>query len=142
MKKLILLFFVLSVAALLMTGCLEVDKVTGGGWFTKCICGEEVKVTFGFNAQDKGDGIYSGQFQLVEHRKDGLDFHVNDMWGLWDNNINAVTFNGATKEDVPVCVTVWDEGEPGPDAGDMIAILYGLFPYYYGNIDGGNIQFH
>ena len=56
-------------------------------------------------------------------------------------------FSGLTKDGVQVVVYVTDHGEPGPDAGDYIAVYYDISPQFEpptwdGNLVKGNIQIH
>ena len=174
MKKLLKFAVCLALLVMVMvlfTGC----KVTGGGWFIDGYYGdngndngngsgsmsvrggnEETKCTFGFNAQ--GTEIdkrwkFKGQFQFKEHKKGGMKIHIDDMVLLLDFD-SVVLFGGTDKEgEVGVAVAVTDMGEPGPGAGDAIAIWYDLdvsslfdppswVPDWGGVIQGGNIQVH
>ena len=154
MKK--LLKFAVCLALLVMvvalfTGC--ADKATGGGWFYDECTGN--KCTFGFNAQLKdnqgavnNDKIYTGQFQFKD-LETGQKIHLGEMIfiepenGYFDDTI--ALFEGTDKDGNLVEVAVEDQGEPGADAGDGIAIGYYDGTQYwewYGTLEGGNIQAH
>jgi hypothetical protein len=154
MKKLIkpiVCLAILLVAIALLTGCVE--KANGGGWFIDEITGN--KCTFGFNANLKdntgavnNDKIYTGQFQFKDHET-GQKIHLNEMAYIYPENGNfddtIALFEGTDKDGYFVYVIVEDQGEPGSDAGDGIAIEYYDGTQYwewYGTLEGGNIQAH
>ena len=136
---------ILLMVVVLFTGC----KVTGGGWFLDVVEEEETKCTFGLNAQgewDEGVGwfVYKGQFQFNDHAGTKIHVEVMQMTQFGDD---YAEFSGVAKSGEAVIVWVEDHGEPGPDAGDYIAIWINglpLFdpPSYEGEILGGNIQVH
>ena len=134
---------ILLLAIALMTGC--VDKATGGGWFYDC---DGDKCTFGFNAQRTEGNVYKGQFQFQDHGN-RMKIHIDEM--MFFSDLGIVWFGGTDKEGKGVVVAVTDMGEPGPGAGDSIAIWYDIFdfssppsllPDWVGVIEGGNIQLH
>ena len=154
---LVILLFVIA----LTTGCIGyVSKATGGGWFID----EETqhKCTFGFNVNLKdnpgavqNDKTFTGQFQFKDHGT-GTKIHLDEITYIEPDDSmtvnNIAYFEGWDKGGNFVVVAVLDLGEPGPDAGDCIAIWYNPDPDtfdpdidppdWYGTLGGGNIQAH
>lgn len=157
MKKLIkpiVCLAILLVVIALTTGCIGyVSKATGGGWFID----EETqhKCTFGFNVNLKdnpgavqNDKTLTGKLQFKDHET-GVKIHLDEMTYIEPDsmtvNDNIAYFEGWDKDGNFVKVAVQDLGEPGPDAGDGIAIEYYDGTQYwewYGTLEGGNIQAH
>ena len=156
--------FKIALAIILMVGLLAgtmgCKKTTGGGWFIDEFTGN--KVTFGFNAQPVGEPWIDpygnwyrdakGQFQLIDHgAKIRIHGTFTTTWAedgtnetdfvSYDASVNGVGGYG-------VCVLLRDYGEPGPSAGDAIAIpwvrdSFGNVVYdAQGYLGGGNIQVH
>ncbi|MCD4841921.1 MAG: hypothetical protein K8R08_07975 [Methanosarcinales archaeon] len=142
LKTVIISLVALTAVMALTIGCIDSGKANGGGMF---IDQNEHKVTFGFNAQGDGCDTFKGQFQLVDHET-GQKIHVSEMYRVDVDNDEA-KFKGFTKDGVQVIVYVTDHGEPGPDAGDYIAVYYDISPQcepptWDGNLVKGNIQIH
>jgi len=153
-RKLALSILLVAVLALVGTGCVGGDKVTGGGRFTDGLTGH--KITFGFNAQpvpvDELNGSVfvkaKGQFQLVDHdaksRIHGTftgTYIVPSEYASWFSGRCSV--NG--EDDVYFEVTAADDDKSGLGVGDGIFIKVGYpFPFltYAGYLEGGNIQVH
>ena len=166
--KYLICLAILLIIIVLMIGCcgVTIDKVTGGGWFTddggvspdpsviSVRNTNDVKCTFGFNAQEKdnpgaekNDRVFTGQFQFKEHTKKGVKIHLSEMiwFDGWSWDGTEATFGGTDKNGNDVEVTVIDNGEPGANSGDWISItLYsdGVEKTWSGELEGGNIQVH
>jgi hypothetical protein len=122
----------------LLTGC--ADKATGGGWFYTG-CGEENKVTFGFNAQLVEEGVYKGQFQAKNHGT-GEKFHMSEITFAFALGDFVGYFSGVDKDENKVKVTITDLGQPGAYIGDSIRIWNDEYGTWAGSLEGGNIQLH
>ena len=128
-------------------------KTTGGGWFTDG-CGEGAhKVTFGFTAMPTDEGCSAkGQFQLVDHGdKPPTILHGEFDDVDWVNDLDYTRFYGkctikGEEGEFDLEVKFYDEGEPGPSAGDKIKVkIHGWDGGgwdYSGELEGGNVQFH
>ena len=128
----------LVIVLALFAGC--ADKATGGGWFYEG-CGEENKVTFGFNAQRVEEGVYKGQFQAVNHGT-REKFHMDKITLAGALGDVIVNFSGEDKDEWWVNVTVSDMGEPGASEGDWIIIIHEEYGTWADSLEGGNIQLH
>ena len=148
LKTVVISLVILTAAMALTVGC--IGMANGGGMF---IDQNGHKVTFGFNAKAIDDETFKGQFQLVDHET-GQKIHVSEMLVLVGPcefrgvhvGSNEAWFGGETNDGAIVGVHVIDNGEPGPDEGDYIAVYYNddLFnhPSWSGNLVKGNIQIH
>ena len=135
LKTVLISLVILTAAMALTVGC--IGMANGGGMF---IDQNGHKVTFGFNAKAIDEDTFKGKFNLVDHAT-GQKIHVSEMLAVGVEDTEAI-FMGETNDGVPVVVHVIDNGEPGPDEGDYIAVYYeGLEPSsWYGNLVKGNIQ--
>ena len=151
LKTVIISLVALTAVMALTVGCIEYyGMANGGGMF---IDQNDHKVTFGFNAQTNDGETFKGQFQLVDHTT-GQKIHISEMevvgMGVDPEGYDYAGFGGFTNDGVPIVVFVTDYGEPGPDAGDHIAVWYGSVPgpgpvpepTWYGELVKGNIQIH
>ena len=149
LKTVVISLVILTAAMALTVGC--IGMANGGGMF---IDQNGHKVTFGFNAKAIDDETFKGQFQLVDHET-GQKIHVSEMQGVFmgpyefgDVHVgpNEAWFGGLDDDEVPVLVNVIDNGEPGPDEGDYIAVYYDddMYdePSWSGYLVKGNIQIH
>jgi len=154
--KLALIVALVAVLALAGVGCDTGAKVTGGGWFNDSMNGvydsatdtwSGNRVNFGFNAQVDKNGEVKGQFQLIDHDANinlhGTFDHM-DILGLWGGVCVVKGIGSVNGEDVPFELSCIDAGEPGPSAGDMVAVwVYADSPLFYsGYLEGGNVQVH
>lgn len=149
--KLTTVLALLLLVALMVVG-VGCSKATGGGWF---LDEEGDLVTFGFTAQpvdsDEVEGTIAakGQFQLVDHStKPPTRIHgtftatdaATDEWASVFEGTCSIDGEGGHA----LVVGFRDEGEPGPDAGDAIAVYVDGDddPLYEAYLGGGNIRVH
>ena len=146
LKTVLISLVILTAAMALTVGC--IGMANGGGMF---IDQNGHKVTFGFNAKANDDETFKGQFQLVDHET-GQKIHVSEMlvlvgpyeYGEVHVGPNEAYFAGETNDGAIVGVHVIDNGEPGPDEDDYIAVYYDddMYdePSWSGYLVKGNIQ--
>jgi len=142
--KRIMMFALFIVAALLLTGCFEPAKYTGGGSLDSVVCGEKANVGFVFNGckeeptanfvyQDKADGVKMKGGEILE-------------WSPFSNELK-LTYTSMNKDypgDGVVKITVGDWGE-GNEPHGFVKIKVKSGPYDdYENwaIIDGNVQRH
>ncbi len=149
-----------------------IQQVTGGGWFLAANnCSPEIsKKTFGFNAEDRGDGVFTGNVEYDEHDPWGPGFGFPEFDHGFPHvhgyEIDSLLITGNTAVIIGQCrlngfpgpygfrVTVVDNGEPGTEDTFSIRISTGI-PYsdssmFYSASNelgfpdngGGNIQIH
>jgi hypothetical protein len=140
LSKYMALVMILLLSVVLMTGCYMDDKVTGGGRFES----EDLKCTFGFNAQGEGwlcDGVeVKGQLQFNDHA--GNKIHIA-VATLEDVGNNTYELTGIDKNDDEIMVWVTDNGQPGLDDGDYIKVKnVTQSKFWAGELVGGNIVIH
>lgn len=152
-RRLLTLLPVSLVALLLFTGC--AIKFTGGGWIVSASGVEGEKATFGFTFDGPAgrfqgsyhdEGLWNGE--EVRLRGTGVvsfagpDFDNNCM----DATLSYESQNPRLRGSGELELTACDDGEPGPSAGDDIAIIVISGPYSGysdgGDIMGGNLQAH
>ena len=164
-NKTILVSFVLLLAVTLLVPIAFAEKpiiqqVTGGGWFlagNNCNPEEISKKTFGFNAEDRGDGVFTGNVEYDEHNPWG-DFdhgyphvHGYEITSLFISGTTATIegncwINGDKDTVRAFTVVVTDVGEPG--TYDTFSISIPSIPYSasgqlgFPDNGGGNIQIH
>ncbi|GAI13239.1 unnamed protein product [marine sediment metagenome] len=140
LSKYMALVMILLLSVVLMTGCYMDDKVTGGGRFES----EDLKCTFGFNAQGEGwlcDGVeVKGQLQFNDHA--GNKIHIA-VATLEDVGNNTYKLTGIDKNAEEIMVWVTDNGQPGLDDGDYIKVKnVTQSKFWAGELVGGNIVIH
>ncbi len=162
-KTVLISFVLLSAMTLLVPMAFAekpiVQQVTGGGWFlagTTCNPTEISKKTFGFNAEDRGDGVFTGNVQFDEHDPfGGFDHGYPHVHGY---EITSLVIVGTTATIMGICrlngdntpraftVIVTDVGEPG--TYDTFHIIIPSISYEtqgqlgFPDNGGGNIQIH
>ena len=147
-----LVVILVAVLALSGVGCEVPDKVTGGGKFTNTAIGDNYgdNITFGFNAQAKGDiedptapPEVKGQFQLVNHTT------KTKIHGSFDGIFTAGIFSGTCTVNgegpYPLYMAATDAEKPNPtgatifiSVGDFFDPLYS----YEGELEAGTIKWH
>ncbi len=128
MKKVLLAIAVFALIAMLVPLAYAekpiIQQVTGGGWFID-ECPPANKCTFGFNAEDRGDGVFTGNVEFVDHGPNALEGTDKGWPHVHGYDITSLVVSGKFATIEGVCrlngdpgpfsfrVIVEDNGEPG-----------------------------
>ena len=136
----------LAISALVFSGCLA----NGGGWINSAVGAK--KATFGFTWQ--GDpyggtatlakGSWSDGYVKFRIANGGITFGDPSSGCVYGSGQYVSTNTRQYSGSGNIYITICDNGEPGPTAGDYVSVCLDGGPYdgYYNSdtLRGGNLQ--